>query len=276
MSTAIARQFWQCSCNGIRFFTGRKWWDCFIERWRRCRPDAGAVLTAFLTLTTSVLALAGAVAGAAAGAGPKYRWVFKMCWRFFIWKVRRNSSLDSIARTPTDMVAACITGSSVKMDSTPFGYLASTSGSKYNSLQVFDKLIVLCDIVWIVQLWPLRIYRWGKCRSSDSRRQTLVERLIHKVCPELDANLARMLFVRVYETSPCTPLLFPLRKPPKSPRDDELAERLIFLPSNPPVRSAGLWSQASLLCTYHFSLNGPCHECHVHLQVQETEIGNNG
>ena len=140
-----------------------------------------------------------------------------MCWRFFIWKVRRNSSLDSIARTPTDMVAACITGSSVKMDSTPFGYLASTSGSKYNSLQVFDKLIVLCDIVWIVQLWPLRIYRWGKCRSSDSRRQTLVERLIHKVCPELDANLARMLFVRVYETSPCTPLLFPLRKQPESP-----------------------------------------------------------
>ena len=32
----------------------------------------------------------------------------------------------------------------------------------------------------------------------------------------------------MYETSPCTPLLFPLHEPPESPRDDELAERWIF------------------------------------------------
>ena len=59
-------------------------------------------------------------------------------------------------------------------------------------------------------------------------RQTLAERLIHKVCSERHANLARRLFIRVYETFPFTPLLFPLRELPESPRDDELAERRIF------------------------------------------------
>ena len=59
--------FWQCSCDGIGFFTGGSG-GIFSSR-----GYVGAVLTAFPALATSVRALAGAAAGAAAGAGPKYR-----------------------------------------------------------------------------------------------------------------------------------------------------------------------------------------------------------
>ena len=137
------------------------------------------------------------------------------------------------------MGAACIKASSVNMDSTPFEYLAWTSGSEYiqyNSWASFWQ--TNCAVRYrsnssssaITDLWMGRVQK---------QRQTLAERLIHKVCSGRHANLARRVIVRVYETSPCTPLLFPLRKPPKSPRDDGLAERRIFLPSSPPVRSAG-------------------------------------
>ena len=78
---------------------------------------------------------------------------------------------------------------------------------------------------------------------GQKQRQTLAEWLIHKVCSWLHADLARLLFVRAYNFSPCIPLLLPLRESPESQRDDELDESQIFLPSNPPVHSAGAAGQ---------------------------------
>ena len=43
---------------------------------------------------------------------------------------------------------------------------------------------------------------------EQKQRHTLAERLIHKVCSELHANVARRLVFREYETFPCTPLPF--------------------------------------------------------------------
>ena len=113
--------------------------------------------------------------------------------------------------------AAWIVASSVNVESSRFGGILLGLVDQYiNDGQVFGKLIVRRDICRIVHLRSLRIYGWGESRSQD---RLLQKGLIHKVCSEKHANLARpAAFFQVYETSPNTPLLFPLRETPDSPR----------------------------------------------------------
>ena len=84
-------------------------------------------------------------------------------------------------------------------------------------------------------------------------------------------------FFPVYETSPCTPLLFPLHEPPESPCNNkqlttcyELAERQIFRqskfkPSSSQRRAMILQDFKLHLLFFCAQLNCPCHEYHVWL-----------
>ena len=94
------------------------------------------------------------------------------------------------------------------LHSTPFGHLAWTSGSKYNSWASFWQANCAVRYRSNSSSSAITDLRMGRVQKM---RQILAGRLIHKVCSGRHANLARLLFVRVYKTSPCAPLLFPLR-----------------------------------------------------------------
>ena len=117
-------------------------------------------------------------------------------------------SYHGIARSLSSMGRAGVQTKCRVMHSTPVGYLAWTSESVDNAWESFWQANCAVRYRSNSSFSAITDLRMGRVQKM---RQILAGRLIHKVCSGRHANLARLLFVRVYKTSPCAPLLFPLR-----------------------------------------------------------------